>query len=180
MDNWLPVAGTLAGAIVAASISFILHWMSNKHTQQIQQVSLSEERARWAVEHELARIQKFYGTIEKLSDAVQDIRIQQAWAGKDGSSPNWVLSAKSAREAFENALNSAYLEVLLLDSDMQAEYEKAHSKYNDWLLAETNEEGVTKLLQMGNDLANFRNSLGERYRKVFNDRKVGADIKETV
>jgi len=124
MADWLPVVGTLAGAVVAGGLSIVLHNASNKHAARILDKNLSEERARWAVEYELDQIQKFYGTIERLLDAASAFRIQQAWGRTDDSPPSWVLSERDACEAVENARRSAHLEALLLNDDVISE--KAH------------------------------------------------------
>jgi hypothetical protein len=177
MQDWLPVVGTLAGAIVAGGISFILHSASNRHAIRVLKTNLSEDRARWAAEHELNRIQKFYGTIEQLIEAVLNFRIRSVWDARDGkTAPRWVLSKEDAREGIETALQSAYSEISLLSVDIQAEFKKSTEHYRKWYLADTSEEGMEHLLHLERDLATFKRSLGERYREVFDARKSGSDL----
>ncbi len=104
MGDWLAVVGTLAGALVAGGISFVLLWSSNKHAPQIVKINLAEERARWAAERQLERIQIFYETIEKLIASVEQFRIQQAWASTIAGSesekaPSWVSHTTSPEKA---------------------------------------------------------------------------------
>ena len=66
MDSWIPVIGTLSGAIVAGGISVLVHWMSNRHATENTKLILAEERAKWASEKRLERLQAFYGEVEKL------------------------------------------------------------------------------------------------------------------
>jgi hypothetical protein len=177
MQAWLPVVGTLAGAIVAAVISFILHGASNRHAMRVLKTNLSEDRARWAAEHELSRIQTFYGTIEQLVEAAVSFRIRQAWEARGGKPvPSWVLSAKDAREGIQTPLESAYSAISLLSLDIQTKFEKTTEHYRKWYLSDTREEGLEHLVRLEHDLEIFKKALGERYRQIFDARRSGSDL----
>ena len=182
MGDWLAVVGTLAGALVAGGISFVLLWSSNKHAQQIVKINLAEERARWAAERQLERIQIFYGSIEKLIASVQQFRIQQAWESsiaesKHEKAPSWVLSYDVAKEGIEDALNFTYSEILLLDEDIQSKYNQAVTHYHrGWHFAKDKQAQVQHIMELEKELIVFKELLAARYRKVFDARRTGSDL----
>jgi len=175
-NDWLPVLATLSGAIVAGAISVIIHWLSNKHAKDTLGIQLSEERARWAVEYELERIQKFYATAENLLDAIIAMRIQQAWELDSDPPPEWVLSYNDARGGAERSLDSSRSEVLLLSENVQNRYNSAVKKYDDWFMAKDRAEGVKHLQFLEKDLAEFIDFLAKYYREIFNQRRTGSDV----
>lgn len=176
MSDWLPVFGTLAGVVVTGVISFALYWLSNHHAKDTLILKLSEERAKWAVEYELDRIQKFYVTAEKLLAAVVALRIQQAWDKGTRPPPPWVLSYNDARGGIEKALDLAGSEVLLLNEKIRSEYRASLKGYNDWFLAEGKEDCVKSLHNLENDLTGFIEYLANHYRETFDRRRHGTDI----
>jgi hypothetical protein len=119
MNEWLPVVGTLSGAIVAGIISILVSWRSNRNAMLHTKLTLAEDRARWAVERRLESLQQFYRTIEQLLDATEQIRIQEVWTlglKEEGIPiPDWVLSPGDARERFETAVRASSSQTLFLD-----------------------------------------------------------------
>ncbi len=95
INAWLPVIATLSGAVVAGTISVLVSWLSNKNAMQHTRLMLSEDRARWAAEKRLDNLRQMFGAVERLLNATQQFRIQQAWSAteeKEGTKPpNWVL-----------------------------------------------------------------------------------------
>ena len=177
MMDWLPVIGTLLGAIVAGGIAIILHIASNRNSRILLSMQLEEERARWAAEHELDRIRHFYRTIEQLMEAAEIFRIQQAWSTHDRPTiPSWVPSEGEARDKIGDALRSSYSEISLLSADIQFAFRQSLENHRQWYLAKTREEGLEHLLQLEHDLDALKTRLGERYREVFDSRTSGSDI----
>jgi len=174
------VIGTLAGAIVAGVISIVLAILSNRQALKTSKLTFAEERAKWAAERQLERLQKFYGTAEKLIDATTNLRIQQAWEmsyKKDKIPvPKWVLSVNDARASFVAALQNTNSEMSLLDADIQDEYIDATQRHFNWLIAKTEEQGVQELVEMERELIAFRHNIALRYRKVFDERRHGIDL----
>jgi hypothetical protein len=179
MQAWLPVIATLAGAAVAGAISIILAHLANRHSVRILKLNMGEERAAWAAERRLERVQRFYGSIEMLIVAATNFRIQQAWDANplpDGYLPPWVQSYNEARGSLEDAFSRTSSEISLLDDDIRSEYMEAKRKYFDWFVAKTKESSVQALLALENDLAKFKDALAIRYRQIFDARKAGTDL----
>ncbi|HEY5336795.1 MAG TPA: hypothetical protein VIJ85_01205 [Rhizomicrobium sp.] len=179
MQMWLPVLATLAGAAVTGAIAIILARLANKHAIRVAKLHMNEERARWAAERWLERLQKFYGTVESLITAAENFRIQQAWDANplpDGYVPPWILSYNDARGGLEDALARAGSEISLLDDDIRAEYVAAQKKYHEWFMAKTKDASVQALAALEGDLIKFKDSLAARYRQVFDARRSGADL----
>jgi hypothetical protein len=180
MNNWLPVIATLSGAIVAGLISLFLHWLANKHSAQHTRLVLAEERARWATERRLADLKDFFGAIEKLMEATQQFRIQQAWAAveeKEGTKPHsWVPSYNDARGGFENALHAAVLHSFLLEAEVEADFRDAKIIEIDWLVAKTADDAVLALCAVEQNIDKFRRRISKRYQSVFDERRKGLDI----
>ena len=175
-SNWLPVVGTLGGAIVAGGISFILHWSSNRHARVTLDQRLSEERARWAVEYELEQLRLFYGTTEKLISAAENFRLQQAWARREPPAPDWILPYVAARGEIEDAILIARSEALLLNEEIQSEFQTALKGHQDWFLSRDENQAVDNLLRLEKDLQTFKKYLAAYFRKVFYQRKRGIDV----
>lgn len=180
MNNWLPVIATLSGAIVAGAISVLVHWLSNRHSLRHTKILLAEERAKWAIEKRLDRLQNFFGTLEKLFKATSEFRIQQAWEATAKSDPTtkipkWVASYDKARGGFEDMLTEIARELLLLDEEVQLEYEKADISWFRWMKSKTENESAETLYKMEADIQQFRKWVAKRYRTQFEDRFKGAD-----
>jgi len=179
MEAWLTLIATLAGALVAGGISALLQSISNKHALATARMNFAEERARWATERQLDRIQKFHGTIEKLMVAAVQLRIQQAWSSRFATditpAPKWVLSYDDARGGYEAALDNANSEMSLMDEDIQLDFLQATHRYFNWTISKTEGEGVQELVEMERELLIFKKGLAQRYRKVFDARRTGLD-----
>jgi len=179
LDHWLPVIATLSGAIVAGTISLLVHWLSNRHATHHTKLVLAEERARWAIERRLDRLQNFYGTVEKLLDATIKFRVQQAWQATSkeygATPPDWVLSYDDARGGFEDQLGNTASEMSLLDEDIQAEFKRLDITWLRWLLRKADDDGAKALVGLEDDIRKFQNWLSQRYRRAFEDRVKGAD-----
>jgi len=181
VNNWLPVIATLSGAIVAGVISLLVHWISNRHAMQHTKLVLAEERARWAIERRLERLQAFYGTIEKLLDATVQFRVQQVWQGiaqkEPGATiPEWVPSYDTARGDFEDQLSNVSRELLLLDEAIQSEYDREDISWVRWIsVAIDTDNGVTALVDLEDAIRRFRLWVAKRYRTQFEERLKGAD-----
>jgi hypothetical protein len=179
MQQWLPVIATLAGAIVAGVISFVLHIQSNKHANYLAKLHLSEERARWATEHTLERIQKFYGTIDRLLFATGQFRIQQAWEADpigDEPPPKWVLSYNDARGNFEDELHNTKNEISLLDEEVQKRFNFSNECYMKWFLSKNKNQNVEELVALENHLHEYKTWLSAQYRAIFSSRRNSDDV----
>lgn len=181
MDNWLPVIATLSGAIVAGAISLLVHWLSNRHSMQHTKLVLAEERARWAIEKRLENLLHFNGTMESLMDATVQFRVQQAWEATakqepEVSIPDWVWSYDKARGGFEEQFSKVSRELLLLEEDIQSEFDRLNISWVRWIgAAKTTDASVQALVGLEEDIQNFRRWLAKRYRTQFEDRFRGAD-----
>lgn len=180
MQAWLPIIGTLAGAVVAGAISVALMILSNRHSLRIAKLNFQEDRAKWAAERQLDRLQKFHSSLQRLVTAVEQFRIQQAWAAdplEDGTpAPKWVHSYDAARGEFEEAIRAINTDIALLDENVQAEYKRVRKHQFDWFCSKSEKEGVGVLCSMEQDLLKFRESLAQRHRNVFDSRRLGADL----
>lgn len=188
MNEWLPIVGTLSGAAIAGAISFLLHWSANRHTRATQKLTLASEAAKWAAERELEGMRRFYGTVEKLYEAVGNFRRQQAWANlleskeedylgpEEVKTPDWIPSHNDARGALEEALYAANSEKIFLDSKIQAEYDKAIKPYQQIFMAMNTAETLQALAELNDSLFEFRRLVADHYRTIFENRKTGADI----
>jgi hypothetical protein len=182
MENWVPVIATLAGTVLGGGISLLIASLSNRRSLQHDKLAFAEERARWATERHLDQLRNFYGHVERLFDATQRFRIQQAWENtkeKDGiDPPGWVASYSDARQGFEDALHQTYLECCLLDSDIERDFECLRKRQLQWLCSMTREEAAITLHTMEDDLMNFRKSIADRYRVAFDRRRAGTDASD--
>lgn len=180
MDAWLPVIATLSGALVAGIIAVFVQWLANKHERNHTIILLGEERARWATERYLDRLQIFFAAIESLAEAAGGFRLHNAWAirtSEDGlEPPKWVPSYDEARSKLDDSLHEARMQVFLLDENTISEFNAAIKNYTAWQCARYRDEGVEHLFQLEKDLAEFRNWLSLQYRKSFDRRKSGLDI----
>jgi hypothetical protein len=62
-----------------------------------------------------------------------------------------------------------------LEPDVQVEYKKARENYYQWYVAKTEQEGIDRLVELEADLQNFLRWIGDRYRDVFERRRMGQD-----
>jgi hypothetical protein len=180
MNSWIPVVGTLLGATIAGVISILLSWLSNRRAAQNTKLLLSEERAKWAVEKRLERLENFYSVVEKLLDVTIQFRVQQAWhtsAEKEPGlePPEWVASYDNARGDWEEQLSVVARALLFQDEIVQAEFEKSNIKWLRWLGSKTTDEGVQALVGMEEDIQKFIKWIAKRYREQFEDRYRGTD-----
>jgi type II secretory pathway component PulJ len=180
MNNWIPVIGTLLGAIVAGSISVILSFLSNRHATQNTKLVLAEERARWAIEKRLQRLQTFHGIIEKLANATSQFRIQQAWQASYEKEPGlkppkFVGSYEKARGEWEKQLGEVHRELLMQDEEVQSQFKQSNITWLRWLASKSIDEGVETLFSMEDDIQAFTMWLAKRYRSQFEGRYRGAD-----
>ncbi len=149
---------------------------------QHTKLALAEERAKWAIELRLSSLQKFYSAIEKLFDATEKFRMQQAWVAIGGDDkddpPKWVLPPREARGGFEEAIWSAFSQTLFLEKDVQEKFAMVREHHLKWSIAPTYKEGVDQLMNLERDLKALLAWIGERYRESFENRRMGRDFNQ--
>jgi hypothetical protein len=180
VNNWIPVIGTLLGATIAGVISIVLSWLSNRRTEKNTKLLLAEERAKWAVEKRLERLQVFYSAIEKLQDVTSQFRVQQVWHAliqkeEEVEAPRWVQSYDKARGEWEDQFGVVTRNLLFQDEGVRTEFEKRNIKWVRWMLSKTTDEGVQILMDLEDDIQKFKEWLAKRYRDQFEDRYRGLD-----
>lgn len=179
MNAWIPIIGTLAGALVAGGMSLVLLVLANRHAQRVLSRNLMEDRARWAAERQLDQLRAFYAAIEELALAAAQLRIQQAWSAMltaTEKAPDRVLPPDVARGAVEKALRITWYDSLFLDDRIRSSYRQVLNHYDGWFLSKTVDEGVGHLLNFENALRGFRHELAKKYRDIFDDRRTGSDV----
>lgn len=85
-----------------------------------------------------------------------------------------VMPYNEARERFENSLYAVFA-AAAFDVDVQPELEDAKITEYDWFVSKTTDDGVLALSTLEDNIRKFRQSISERYRKVFEDRQKGLD-----
>ena len=181
MFEWLPVIATLLGAALAGFISIIVQLIANRHARQNHLDDLSEERARWAAEHELQKIQSLYAAIENLADAVQWFRIAEAWdltsSSSDIARPDWAPDSGDAQLAMDKSWQAVSYELPFLDDTFREKFEAATTYRREYNRAELNEERIEALQELERSLYSFKRELGVRYRHIVETRRAGEDVR---
>lgn len=115
-----------------------------------------------------------FRVVEELHSAIAQLRIQQAYsvrAAEQGHEiPDHIVDYNQARGQFEARLASTYLDLMLLDEELERWSDELRGAYNAWLLAETGGEGVKALQNMESVPMHLKRQLSERFRDLFKQR----------
>ncbi len=144
------------------------------------QVALKEERAKWAVERRLAALQKLYGNLGRLEEAVEKLRVQQAWQHskelKIKTPPPHVLPFEVAYDNWEKVLGEVISETLFNEEWIITAFDKAREPSFTWFVESDVEKSLAALNQHRADLAALRELIASKYRELFEERRRGLDV----